>query len=58
MKGFTAGNAENGLFISFIVGVTPSNNFFLDTFLALVGQSVASGYALYMDWLVRSSKRE
>ncbi|ORX45532.1 NAD(P)-binding protein [Hesseltinella vesiculosa] len=37
-------------------GVTPANNFFLDTLLALVGQIIASGYALYMDWLVKSLK--
>ncbi|KAI8341523.1 hypothetical protein BC941DRAFT_493301 [Chlamydoabsidia padenii] len=38
-------------------GVSPSNNFFLDTLLALIGQVVGSGYALYMDYLVKSLKK-
>ncbi|ORZ22446.1 hypothetical protein BCR42DRAFT_433775 [Absidia repens] len=64
MKGLYAGNYMIMVdFISEVLrcttrGVSPSNNFFLDTFLALVGQPVASGYALYMDYLVKSLKRQ
>ncbi|KAI8089799.1 uncharacterized protein BX664DRAFT_333912 [Halteromyces radiatus] len=39
-------------------GVSPSNNFFLDFLLALIGQFVGSGYAIYMDWLVKSLKNK
>ncbi|KAI8063626.1 hypothetical protein BC940DRAFT_307194 [Gongronella butleri] len=39
-------------------GVAPANNFFLDAFLACIGQAVASGYAIYMDWLVKSLKNK
>ncbi|CAO3594995.1 unnamed protein product [Absidia cylindrospora] len=64
MKGLYTGNYMIMVdFISEVLrcttrGVAPSNNFFLDTFMALVGQPIASGYALYMDYLVKSLKRQ
>ncbi|CAO3622939.1 unnamed protein product [Cunninghamella blakesleeana] len=38
-------------------GVAPAQNFYLDSFLALIGQIVGSGYALYADSLVKSLKK-
>ncbi|CAO3611957.1 unnamed protein product [Cunninghamella echinulata] len=38
-------------------GVAPSQNFFTDSILAMIGQCVGSGYALYADWLVKSLKK-
>ncbi|OAD73057.1 hypothetical protein PHYBLDRAFT_38732 [Phycomyces blakesleeanus NRRL 1555(-)] len=35
-------------------GVSPSNNFILDSILSIIGQPIASGYAIYMDYLVKS----
>ncbi|KAI9020670.1 hypothetical protein CLU79DRAFT_817096 [Phycomyces nitens] len=35
-------------------GVSPSNNFILDSIFSIIGQPIASGYAIYMDYLVRS----
>ncbi|KAI8393927.1 uncharacterized protein BYT42DRAFT_487355 [Radiomyces spectabilis] len=37
-------------------GVSPTNNLVLDWCLALLGQPIASGYALYMDYLVKTYK--
>ncbi|KAI8092264.1 uncharacterized protein B0P05DRAFT_525553 [Gilbertella persicaria] len=37
-------------------GVNPTNNLVLDYLLAMLGQPIASGYALYMDYVVKTAK--
>ncbi|CAO3606589.1 unnamed protein product [Mucor hiemalis] len=39
-------------------GVSPTNNLVLDWILAAIGQPIGSGYALYMDYVVKSAKYE
>ncbi|KAI9313981.1 hypothetical protein BX666DRAFT_2056572 [Dichotomocladium elegans] len=38
-------------------GVNPSNNFILDTLLALIAQPVGSIFAMYMDYVVKNTKQ-
>ncbi|RCH97029.1 3-dehydrosphinganine reductase, partial [Rhizopus azygosporus] len=36
-------------------GVSPTNNLLLDWILAIIGQPIGSGYALYMDYVVKNA---
>ncbi|KAG0173882.1 3-dehydrosphinganine reductase [Apophysomyces sp. BC1015] len=64
LKGLYAGNYMIMTdFVSEILrttvrGVSPTNNLILDWALAIIGQPIASGYALYMDYAVKSLKED
>ncbi|KAG1224819.1 hypothetical protein G6F35_003784 [Rhizopus arrhizus] len=36
-------------------GVSPTNNLILDWLMAVIGQPIGSGYALYMDYVVKNT---